>query len=702
MIEALRTLTWREVVFSLKSFAAAVLALYVAFRLDLSEPMWSVTTVYVVSQPLAGMVLSKSIYRVLGTVIGAVASLVFVALFSDSRELFCLALALWMGLGTAVTVYLRDAPQAYVGMLSGYSAAIIGLAVALAPESAFDIAVARCLEITLGIVCATLVHHLVFPQRAGDALRKALQETLPNMARWAGDALRGQQSEAQGLIDRRRILGGVVSLDRLRLFAMFDTPPLKVFDPAIRQIEGKLLSLLAILMSVYDRFAVLTRERPAIAAELRPLLERAAAHMAETASASTPDDFSIEDADEVALRAEIASHLPGVEDLRRDRVAFLVRSILLRLTDVIDLWRDSVWLRTHVSSGIRLPGSPAAPAFRPYRDFNAALIDGAVTTITVIAASVFWILSAWPSGPTAVTFAAIICAITGGRDDPGLVSINFLRMSLLGALIAAGYVFAILPPLTGFVPLVVALAPFYLFCGLLLANPSTVQVVMPMIFTGGGLMAITNRMVYDFEAFLNNALGYIVGIGIGVVALHLLRPHGTRRAVERLLRGLFRDLANVCQAPKPDRAAFESRMFDRINALFARLDPMVAEDRATIQGGLASLRIGLNAIALQTWLPELPPVASVPIQKVLTALASHFTEVARGRSRPVPSDVLDQVNRQILALNQSLDGPLHESALTVRAAESIFAIGMTMHQHSEFFGEPWGHDTADRAITVTA
>lgn len=694
MIEVLRTLTWREVVFSLKSFAAAMLALFIAFRLDLSEPMWSVTTVYVVSQPLAGMVLSKSIYRVIGTVIGALASLAFIALFSDSRELFCLALALWMGLGTAITVYLRDAPQAYIGMLAGYSAAIIGLAVALEPQSAFDIAVARCLEITLGIVCATLVHHLVFAQRAGDALRKALQETLPNMARWAGDALRGQQSEAQGLIDRRRILSAVVALDRLRVFAMFDTPPLKVFDPAIRQIEGKLLSLLAILMSVYDRFAALTRERPTLAAELRPLLERAAQHMAASAGANTPDDASIEGDEEAVLRAEIAAHIPAVEALQRDRFAFLVRSILLRLTDVVDLWRDAVWLRTHISSGTPLPGDPAAPAFRPYRDLSAALIDGAVTMVAVIAASAFWILSAWPSGPTAVTFTAIICAITGGRDDPGVVSINFLRMSLFGALVAAVYVFAVLPPLTGFVPLVAALAPFYLFCGLLLANPSTVQVVMPLIFTGGGLMAITNRMVYDFEGFLNNALGYIVGIGMGVVALHLLRPRGTRRAVKRLLRGLFRDLANVCQADDLDRAGFESRMFDRINALFARLDPMVAEDRVVIQGGLAGLRIGLNAIALRTWLPELPTAAAAPIESALATLASHFLELARGRGRPVPSSVLDQVSQQILAQD--------ESALTVRAAESIFAIGMTMRQHSEFFGEPWSHDTADRMVAVTA
>lgn len=233
-------------------------------------------------------------------------------------------------------------------------------------------------------------------------------------------------------------------------------------------------------------------------------------------------------------------------------------------------------------------------------------------------------------------------------------------MSVLGALIAACYVFAILPPLTGFVPLVAVLAPFYLFCGLLLANPSTVQVVMPLIFTGGGLMAITNPMVYDFESFLNNALGYIVGIGMGAVALHLLRPHGIKRAVERLLRGLFRDLANVCQTTQLDREGFESRMFDRINALFARLDPMITEDRAIMQGALASLRIGLNAIALRTWLPELPAAASAPTENALAVLAGHFLEVARRRRGPVPSEVLDQVTRQILALD--------ESALTVRAA----------------------------------
>ena len=82
------TLTWHEAVFSLKTFAAAMLAVWIALSLDLPQPVWAMLTVYVVSQPLAGMVLSKSVFRVVGTVVGAAAALLLVDLFADAREPF--------------------------------------------------------------------------------------------------------------------------------------------------------------------------------------------------------------------------------------------------------------------------------------------------------------------------------------------------------------------------------------------------------------------------------------------------------------------------------------------------------------------------------------------------------------------------------------------------------------------------------------
>ena len=39
----------RDLVFSLKTFAAAMLALYVAFSLDLPRPYWAMLTVYIVA-----------------------------------------------------------------------------------------------------------------------------------------------------------------------------------------------------------------------------------------------------------------------------------------------------------------------------------------------------------------------------------------------------------------------------------------------------------------------------------------------------------------------------------------------------------------------------------------------------------------------------------------------------------------------------
>lgn len=673
----LRQLTWREGLFSIKSFIAAMTALYIAFKLNLDQPVWAVTTVYVVSQQFAGMVLAKSFYRVLGTYIGAAASLFFVALFSNSPELFCLALALWMGLGTTVTLYLRDAPAAYVGMLSGYSAAIIGLPAALAPDTAFDFAVARCLEITLGIGCATLVHHVVFPKRAGVALKTALRMTLPSFARWGGDALRGEQSEATGLADRKRILADVVTLDHLRQFAVLDTQSLRAIDPTLRQFEGELFSLLSLLMSVYDRFALLLKSQPAMAEQLRPLLERSAELMANTANDESAVNPGHEADGEAALRQEIARRLPTLADLRADVSSFLVRAVLLRLADMLVLWRDALRTRAAIMAGQPVNNAGAAPAFKSYRDLTGALLGGLITTVTVLAASAFWIVSAWPSGPLAVTFAGIICAIVAARDDAVAASASFLKMSFVGTAIAFVYLFAILPPVVTFEQLVFVLAPLYLTCGLLLGIPALIPLVIPVIFVAGGLMALTNAMTYDFAAFCNNALSFNVGIAIGMAGLNLLSPLRTGVPVRRLVRGMLRDLASLTTGRLTDQTAFESRMFDRINTLFARLNPMVSDERETIQGGLGGLRLGLNVLALRALRPDMTSEMAALTREMLGQLVVYFTDTANGRTVDAPADLFEAASRQILEFG--------EGQVTLRTAEYLYNISILLRQHATAF-----------------
>ena len=62
-----------------------MLALWIAFGLDLRNPWWAMVTVYLTSQPLlSGALRARAVYRVLGTLLGAIATVVIVPNLVDS------------------------------------------------------------------------------------------------------------------------------------------------------------------------------------------------------------------------------------------------------------------------------------------------------------------------------------------------------------------------------------------------------------------------------------------------------------------------------------------------------------------------------------------------------------------------------------------------------------------------------------------
>src|SRR5271169_6007350 len=113
--------SWRDWVFSAKTFVSAMLALWIALWIGLDRPYWAMATVYIVAQPLTGSLRSKALFRLIGTFIGATATVVLVPNLVNQPELLCTALALW----TAVCLYLAlldRTPRSYVFMLAGYTA----------------------------------------------------------------------------------------------------------------------------------------------------------------------------------------------------------------------------------------------------------------------------------------------------------------------------------------------------------------------------------------------------------------------------------------------------------------------------------------------------------------------------------------------------------------------------------------------------
>src|SRR5690606_19668932 len=119
--------TWREWLFSAKALIAATLALYLALAIPLANPYWAMASVYVVSHPLSGATRSKAIYRALGTVLGAAASVAILPTFAQQPVMLSLVMSVWTGALLYLAVSDRS-PRSYIFMLAAYTVPLISLA----------------------------------------------------------------------------------------------------------------------------------------------------------------------------------------------------------------------------------------------------------------------------------------------------------------------------------------------------------------------------------------------------------------------------------------------------------------------------------------------------------------------------------------------------------------------------------------------
>src|SRR5690606_20915940 len=108
-----------EVLFSVKCYVGAIAALYIAYTMGLPRPFWAMTTAYVVSQPWAGAVRSKAVFRLGGTFVGSAVVVYLVPRFAGQPVPMVAIMSLWIGLCLYIAVLDRT-PRSYLFMLAGY------------------------------------------------------------------------------------------------------------------------------------------------------------------------------------------------------------------------------------------------------------------------------------------------------------------------------------------------------------------------------------------------------------------------------------------------------------------------------------------------------------------------------------------------------------------------------------------------------
>jgi uncharacterized membrane protein YccC len=644
--------------FGIRLWAAVCLALYVSFWLELDNAFWAGTSAALVCQPHLGASLRKGWFRMIGTVVGAVAIVALTAWFPQNRAGFLVSLALWGGLCALAATMLRNF-AAYAAALAGFTAALIAGdelgAVGGVNGQAFMLAVARVSEIWIGIVCAGIV-------LAGTDFGASRQRLAKLMAGLAGDiasrfmsTLRRGSPESLTQKDRREFIRRVIAIDPVIDEVKGESATLRYHSPVLQRAVDAMFALLAAWRMADARL------RRTIGSsgvqEAHQVLNTIPTELRETLETNASSSW---------LGDPVRMH--GLCNMAVDTLVKMPsRTISLRL--LADQTAAIIAGFAHVFDGLALlAGDPARerPSNREFglhvADWLPPLVNAGRAFATIIAAEIFWIWTEWSNGPFAITFAAITVILLSPRaDEAYAVAIKFTAGTTVAAICAAIVLFAGLPNVDSFVGLAIVLSLFLIPVGAMIAQPWNTVFFVAMIANFIPLLGPTNQMSYDTIKFYNNALAIVGGCVAGVLSFRLIPPISPQLRTQRLLALSLRDLRRLATDPARRERSWEGRLYSRIAALPAEAEPV---DRGLL---VTALAVGLNIVCLR------PTASGLGFARELDAALKHFSS---GDCAATVTQ-LEAADRRLAALGGNP---------AMRARAQILAIRDALSDHGAYFG----------------
>src|SRR5690606_28077298 len=139
---------------------------------------------------------------------------------------------------------------------AGYTAALIGFPAVDDPIGLFDKGISRVEEISLGIMCAALVHTLVLPRSIAPVVMSGLDQTLADARTWIVSTL-GCAAPEQDRQNRRKLANDITQLRLTASHIPFDTSNIRWSSHLLRALLNRIISLTPVISSVEDRINAL-------------------------------------------------------------------------------------------------------------------------------------------------------------------------------------------------------------------------------------------------------------------------------------------------------------------------------------------------------------------------------------------------------------------------------------------------------------
>ena len=412
---------------------ALAVAYYVAFALELNSAAGVGTGLLILVGPTQGMVLSKAIYRIVGTLFGAVFALILTSLFSQDRTMLIAVFSVYMACLVAIATLLRDF-RAYGCILAGYTVALISIADIDAPTVTFTAMLDRVAVILLAVLVLAFVSAIFATAESARSLQSKLRLATKDIV-----------AMALATLDRRvppdpsQCVAMSARLMPLRSEIGFATPELLDGWARAKGARSALLGLFEAMSAIQ-----------ALGLSLRNM---------SAASSTVEDAISIVRAAIIAQRPE--KRLAAIDALTHQATeagAFSIEEayVLDRCKFVIEVFRD---VRDGLLSNRvgRLP--QRFVSFPVHQDYIAAVLNGLRVGLAVGIVGLLSVLSGLPGANAMILGTIVFVSLGSVLHDPLAMGRAALLMTPAVIITGTIYDFLIFPNISDYPLFIISLAP---------------------------------------------------------------------------------------------------------------------------------------------------------------------------------------------------------------------------------------------------
>lgn len=625
--------------FASKATFSALLSIYIAFLLDLDQPYWSAMTALIVAQPQAGMVLSKGLARLVGTLVGTVLSVIIMGTLSQVPLLFLSIIAIILTASVAFASIIRSA-WSYAFVMIGITVTIILVPNIGSPVSIFDYASSRCIESCIGIVVSSIVFAIIWPINTHDLLIQDADQTIHLGFSTAIKSMKGEEFNDTFL----QSLSNIMAVDAQREHAAFEGHKGQNSADAILGMCQHILSILSLARSIY-------RDKKALSSQ-------------DWAIVTPWIDATIE-ALEHGRRANINVVLKSLDEYIADENILYSQAVNITLHRIQLLLKHALRARRFLHSARK--GLPIKlmneHSLSQHRNYTLGLLFGCRASLAFILTIVLWFVCGWSLQQAIIPLAisAIICSLFANRENAQAVVQTYFYGSIYAVISGLIICIYILPYASNvWMLFLVMSAPVFVFSMIALSPKYSCYSALPIVFFM--FMQPDNYVRESAEFLLNKSVGLLIGTGIATLAIHLITidvPYWHGKIMKNLI---LKDLIRLIYRPLNNSDTwFNARMADRLILLAKHKDVIEKHTKYSWQNAIIALDLGDEIFFLRSMLkhyPELNVEASIYFESV--------TRVLKDQPKKCGFEILESATQRLNRQIALIENP--KKAMTLQSA----------------------------------